>query len=141
MAIHPTKSSPSWRTMGSDCEGCQTPFGQSNKRCAFKVGEIRDALDIIQIEAILNSRPLTPLSSNPRDLGFLTPGYFLIGTLLTACSEESLVDIPVNRLSRWQHIQRLRQQFWHHEYLHLLQQRDKWRTPEFSLKVGQHYSN
>lgn len=34
---------------------------------------------LIQIVAILNSRPLTPLSENPDELEVLTPGHFLTG--------------------------------------------------------------
>ncbi|GFX97048.1 uncharacterized protein TNCV_1997801 [Trichonephila clavipes] len=37
---------------------------------------------LCEIEAVLNSRPLTPLTSNFDDFETLTPGHFLVGTLV-----------------------------------------------------------
>ncbi|KAL4126593.1 hypothetical protein QTP88_010805 [Uroleucon formosanum] len=34
---------------------------------------------LVRVEAVLNSRPLTPASTDPHDLDCLTPGHFLIG--------------------------------------------------------------
>lgn len=54
---------------------------------------------LTQIEAILNSRPLTPLTSDPEDYSYLTPGHFLVGDSLVAYPEPSLQHLPMNRLS------------------------------------------
>ncbi|XP_050314830.1 uncharacterized protein LOC126749190 [Anthonomus grandis grandis] len=81
-----------------------------------------------QIEAILNSRPLCPLSSEPNDLVPLTPAHFLIGRPLTAAPDENLDDVKLNRLSRFQLVQRICQHFWRRwqqDYLSELQQRQK----------------
>ncbi|XP_076661056.1 uncharacterized protein LOC143364804 [Halictus rubicundus] len=78
---------------------------------------------VIEIEAILNSRPLTPLSSDPNDISALTPGHFLIGGSLTCITETDFSKSPSNRLSNWQHIQKVKQDFWtrwHKEYIHQL---------------------
>jgi len=48
---------------------------------------------LIQIEAIFNSRPVTPFSDDLDDLSVLTPGHFLIGSPLTAIPKPSLENI------------------------------------------------
>lgn len=82
-----------------------------------------------KIEAILNSRPLCPLSTDPMDLEVLTPGHFLIGQPLVALPEYPYTELKDSRLSRYQQIQKMSQHFWlrwRNEYLHTLQQRCKW---------------
>lgn len=94
---------------------------------------------LAQVEACLNSRPLYPLTNDPNDVIALTPGHFLIGEAPTTVPEPNFLQIPVNRLSRWQLLQQKLQSFWKRwsvEYLHHLQQRQKWRTSERNLKVG-----
>lgn len=84
---------------------------------------------LCQIEAVLNSRPLCPLSNDPADPLPLTPGHFLIGEPLTSLPEFDLSNDNPNRLERWQVIQQAVQHFWKRwsmEYLHQLQQRGKW---------------
>ncbi|XP_074028523.1 uncharacterized protein [Leptinotarsa decemlineata] len=84
---------------------------------------------LVQIEAILNSRPLIPLSNDPNDYQSLTPGHFLIGDSLLSIPQSNVIDIPSNRLKHFQRLQQMVQQFWKwwsRDYLHSLQQRSKW---------------
>lgn len=95
---------------------------------------------IIQIEACLNSRPLCPLSNEPDDCEALTPSHFLIGQALMTTPHPDVKHITMNRLSRFQFMQRLLQDFWDtwsHEYLVRLQQRPKWKQPHANMKAGQ----
>lgn len=92
-----------------------------------------------RIEAVLNSRPLCPLSTDPSDLEALTPGHFLVGHALSALPEPNLVDTPQNRLDRWQLIRQAAQCFWQqwrNDYLNSLRQRQKWHDSAPNLEVG-----
>ena len=94
---------------------------------------------LTRIEAILNSRPLTPLSNDPNDLEPLTPGHFLAGESLTAVFEDDITEVSTNRLSRWQRVEQLRQNFWrrwNREYILGLQGRSKWTRPCNTPTVG-----
>ncbi|XP_072380726.1 uncharacterized protein [Diabrotica undecimpunctata] len=88
---------------------------------------------LIQIEAVLNSRPLCPVSNDPNDFSVLTPGHFLILEPLKIIPDRDYSDVHLNRLSRWQLLQRLHADFWQRwsrEYLHTLHQRSKWHKNE-----------
>lgn len=95
---------------------------------------------LTQIEACMNSRPLSPLSNDPNDLTPLTPAHFLIGQSLMALPETDVRDIKVSRLDRYQHIQYMLQHFWQRwqqEYLHQLQPRHKWsQVTDNHLRIG-----
>lgn len=85
---------------------------------------------LTQIEAVLNSRPLTPLSPDPTDLNPLTPGHFIIGRPITSVVDQDVVDVPTGRLPNFQRAQQVIQHFWKRwqkEYLAQLQNRWKWK--------------
>lgn len=93
----------------------------------------------IEVEGILNSRPITSLSSDPNDMIALTPAHYLIGMPLTTLPEGDISFVPANRLSTWQHITKVQQDFWARwnlEYLNEFQKRYKWTKDGKELKVG-----
>ncbi|XP_071874181.1 uncharacterized protein [Bombus fervidus] len=93
---------------------------------------------VIEIEAILNSRPITPISSDPNDPPVITPGHFLIEAL-TTLDERDFKDAPPNQLSSWQRIVQLKQHFWsrwHREYITELTKRNKWTKGTHSIREG-----
>lgn len=94
-----------------------------------------------QVEAILNSRPLCPLSPSSSNQDFLplSPGHFLIGRPLTSVPSPALLDANPNSLRRFARLEQIRQHFWarwQKEYISELQQRSKWRTNHAKLNIG-----
>ena len=108
------------------------------------IGEARLTLEemttvLAQIEACLNSRPLTPLPEASDGIDALTPGYFLIGRPLEALPEGTRMPQSVSLVKRWYLCQSIVQHFWQRwskEYLCHLQRYAKWNTPSSNLKVG-----
>ncbi|XP_058449025.1 uncharacterized protein LOC131428985 [Malaya genurostris] len=99
--------------------------------------ELQTAL--VQVEAMLNSRPITPMSDNPSDEMALTPGHFLIGRSLNSIPDPDYQELPETRLSRWERVQQISQHFWsrwHKEYLATLQNRYRWTQATDNLVVG-----
>ncbi|GBP31116.1 hypothetical protein EVAR_77413_1 [Eumeta japonica] len=89
-------------------------------------------------EAILNSRPLVPMSPDPNDFSPLR--HFLIGRPLTSLPSPDLQDANPSRLHRYARIEQARQHFWtrwSREYVCELQQRTKWQHKQPNIKPDQ----
>ncbi|XP_075156297.1 uncharacterized protein LOC142229607 [Haematobia irritans] len=94
---------------------------------------------VVEVEAILNSHPLTPMSSDPSDLTALTPGHFLIDEPLTTPIDSEADSRKLSLLSRWELVSRLKLEFWKQwskEYLQELQLRHKWKKSSPNAKPG-----
>ena len=92
-----------------------------------------------QVEACLNSRPLTPLPDSDDGIEVLTPGHFLIGRPLEALPDPSSSYQSLALLRRWQLCQALVRHFWQRwssEYLSQLLKFAKWRFPSRNFDVG-----
>ncbi|XP_032585104.1 uncharacterized protein LOC116803947 [Drosophila mojavensis] len=70
---------------------------------------------LVEVEAVLNSRPMMAPSSNPNDGEVLTSGHFLIGGTLAPLqlvSTEPVDDAKLTLLKRWQLISNIKRRFW-----------------------------
>ncbi|GFX42042.1 integrase catalytic domain-containing protein [Trichonephila clavipes] len=93
----------------------------------------------VQIEGILNSRSLCPLSNNDDDFQVLTPAQFLINRSLNSLEEPNLTKCKESNLKKWQKITKIVQlirKFWSRNYLNQLQQRGKWMFEKNKVKIG-----
>ncbi|GBM52953.1 hypothetical protein AVEN_111307-1 [Araneus ventricosus] len=67
---------------------------------------------LIQIEAVLNSRPLIKLDDNDVDsLNVLTPSHFLIGDVITSLPE-IVEEAKLSLKGRWDIVQKMKLNFW-----------------------------
>ena len=92
-----------------------------------------------EVEHIVNSRPITPVSEDPNDLDALTPNNLLLlrADHTLPCGIFDSSDNYTRR--RWRQVQYLSLLFWKRwktEYLHLLQERQRWLMPRRNLTIG-----
>lgn len=107
-----------------------------------QVGKLDDeALSTVlcEVEQILNNRPLTALSDDPKDLEALTPNHLLIATKNRGLppGEFTSDDNYVKR--KWRQVQHVANVFWSRwsrEYLPLLQKRQRWLKPNRNVAIG-----
>lgn len=94
---------------------------------------------LYQVAAIMNSRPLTPLSNDPLDLNYLTPAHAHKGNRVIRPLCRNLSDMTTNKIKQSHLIEKIHQDFWtswRKDYLSTLQTRYKWNSVQENLKVG-----
>lgn len=86
---------------------------------------------LAQVEACLNSRPISVLNDDLNDPLPLTPGHFLVGEPLLNLADENYAQPNITYHERWRLTQKMVNDFWNRwykEYLVNLNQRYKWYT-------------
>ncbi|XP_070531583.1 uncharacterized protein [Ptychodera flava] len=94
---------------------------------------------IVEVEGLMNSRPLTYCSNDPTDEPVLTPNHFLYGQAGGQLAPRVVDEVACSPKHRWRFIQDLVNQVWkrwNREYLSLLQNRGKWWTRHGNVKVN-----
>lgn len=92
-----------------------------------------------EVEAVINSRPLTRCSDNPNDLDVISPNGLLTMKGSTTLPPGIFDDKDIYAKKRWKQMQYLADLFWKRwvrEYLPSLQRRQKWLQPSRNLQVG-----
>ncbi|XP_037821901.1 uncharacterized protein LOC119610658 isoform X2 [Lucilia sericata] len=98
---------------------------------------------LAEVEAVLNSRPIAPLSPDPNDGEALTPAHLLIGGGLRSLppgSEEGAKGNVLKSWRRWRLLSGLKEMFWQawsKEYILGLQHKAKWQQQAPNLQVGE----
>ena len=92
-----------------------------------------------EVEWLVNSRPLTEVSSDVDDLEALTPNHFIIGRGTVNLPPGVFVDREISSHKRWRQAQVVATHIWNRwlrEYLPCLITRKKWLQPTANVKIG-----
>ena len=91
---------------------------------------------VVEVERILNNRPITKLPNSPDDWAALTPNSILTGSLADDVPTGKFLKADAYRQS-WKKTEYLADKFWKQwlsQYLLLLQPRQKWLTVVPNIK-------
>ena len=94
---------------------------------------------LVEVESIINSRPITQVSEDPKDLEALTPNHLLLLRSEVPLTPGVFRKEDLYSKRRWRQVQYLADQFWKRwskEYLPLLQTRSKWHRERRNLSIG-----
>ncbi|XP_043226749.1 uncharacterized protein LOC122383931 [Amphibalanus amphitrite] len=92
-----------------------------------------------EIESMINSRPLTHVTDDVRDLTALTPNHYLLGRGSRCLPPGVFSSQDLHSRKRWRYVQALTDHLWRRwkrEYLHTLIHRRKWQADQRNLAVG-----
>ena len=87
---------------------------------------------MVEVESLLNSRPLTHVSVDPQDPEPVTPNHFLLGRSSPNLPPGTFDDKDLCARKRWRQAQVLTDHYWKRwlrEYVPNLTERRKWNTP------------
>lgn len=94
---------------------------------------------LVEIEGILNSKPLGYTSSDVADLDPITPNMLLMGRPDSSLPQVIYPESDIVSRRRWRHSQLLADHFWRsfiRNYLPALQSRQKWHKEIENLQPG-----
>ena len=107
----------------------------------YTSGESSDVLHtaLVEVEGILNSRPIAASSSHPDDFEALTPNHILLHRPNVNAPFDVVEDREINSRKKYRQAQVLANMFWNRwlkEYLPSLTQRNKWTTEARNMSQG-----
>ena len=109
------------------------------RNCCKHVNDEELITEFAGMESLLNSRPLTYQSSDPRDDVPLTPNHFLHGQMRGQFAPESVESTPLHPCQRWRKVQDNISRVWKRwlkECIPALNSRPKWTSEFRDPKVG-----
>ncbi|XP_023930308.1 uncharacterized protein LOC106157407 [Lingula anatina] len=92
-----------------------------------------------EVSAVINSRPVAPISYDPEDPEIITPAMLLTQKKEPLPTPTTSTDMREIYQSQWKYVQILSNTFWKRwrdGYLQSLQKRGKWTASQKDLKIG-----